>query len=44
MRIIQEEISSIVVADCVVLNNTDFSPFLEMRNEKTYLKTVKERS
>ena len=34
----------IVAADCVVLNKTDFPPFLEMRNEKTYLNIVKEIS
>ena len=34
MRIIQEEVSGIVAADCVVLNKTDFPPFLEMRNEE----------
>lgn len=43
VRIIQEEVSGIVVADGIVLNKTEFPPFLEMRNEKTYLNTKRNK-
>lgn len=42
-EIIQEEVSGIVVADCIVLNKTEFPPFLETRNEKTYLNTKRNK-